>query len=151
MNKEEYMSLALKEAFKAKKIDEVPVGCIIVKNDKVLARAYNQKIRKKDPTSHAEIECIKKACNKLKSYYLDDCDMYITLEPCMMCTGAIIQSRLRKIYIGTKDSKGGSIVSSIELSTVKNINHYPEIEIGILQEECSKILKDFFKEKRNKK
>lgn len=151
MNKEEYMSLALKEAFKAKKIDEVPVGCIIVKNDKVLARAYNQKIRKKDPTSHAEIECIKKACNKLKSYYLDDCDMYITLEPCMMCTGAIIQSRLRKIYIGTKDPKGGSIVSSIELSTVKNINHYPEIEIGILQEECSKILKDFFKEKRNKK
>ena len=150
MNKEEYMSLALKEAFKAKKIDEVPVGCIIVKNDKVLARAYNQKIRKKDPTSHAEIECIKKACNKLKSYYLDDCDMYITLEPCMMCTGAIIQSRLRKIYIGTKDPKGGSIVSSIELSTVKNINHYPEIEIGILQEECSKILKDFFKEKRNK-
>ena len=145
------MSLALKEAFKAKKIDEVPVGCIIVKNDKVLARAYNQKIRKKDPTSHAEIECIKKACNKLKSYYLDDCDMYITLEPCMMCTGAIIQSRLRKIYIGTKDPKGGSIVSSIELSTVKNINHYPEIEIGILQEECSKILKDFFKEKRNKK
>ena len=151
MNKEEYMSLALKEAFKAKKIDEVPVGCIIVKNDKVLARAYNQKIRKKDPTSHAEIECNKKACNKLKSYYLDDCDMYITLEPCMMCTGAIIQSRLRKIYIGTKDPKGGSIVSSIELSTVKNINHYPEIEIGILQEECSKILKDFFKEKRNKK
>ena len=151
MNKEEYMSLALKEAFKAKKIDEVPVGCIIIKNDKVLARAYNQKIRKKDPTSHAEIECIKKACNKLKSYYLDDCDMYITLEPCMMCTGAIIQSRLRKIYIGTKDPKGGSIVSSIELSTVKNINHYPEIEIGILQEECSKILKDFFKEKRNKK
>ena len=151
MNKEEYMSLALKEAFKAKKIDEVPVGCIIVKNDKVLARAYNQKIRKKDPTSHAEIECIKKACNKLKSYYLDDCDMYITLEPCMMCTGAIIQSRLRKIYIGTEDPKGGSIVSSIELSTVKNINHYPEIEIGILQEECSKILKDFFKEKRNKK
>ena len=145
------MSLALKEAFKAKKIDEVPVGCIIVKNDKVLARAYNQKIRKKDPTSHAEIECIKKACNKLKSYYLYDCDMYITLEPCMMCTGAIIQSRLRKIYIGTKDPKGGSIVSSIELSTVKNINHYPEIEIGILQEECSKILKDFFKEKRNKK
>ena len=151
MKKEEYRSLALKEAFKAKKIDEVPVGCIIVKNDKVLARAYNQKIRKKDPTSHAEIECIKKACNKLKSYYLDDCDMYITLEPCMMCTGAIIQSRLRKIYIGTKDPKGGSIVSSIELSTVKNINHYPEIEIGILQEECSKILKDFFKEKRNKK
>lgn len=151
MSKEEYMSLAIKEALKARKIDEVPVGCIIVKNDKVLARAYNQKIKKKDPTSHAEIECIKKACKKLGSYYLNDCDMYITLEPCMMCTGAIIQSRLRKIYIGTKDPKGGSIVSSIELSAVKNINHYPEIEMGILQEECSKILKDFFKEKRNKK
>lgn len=151
MSKEEYMSLALKEALKARKIDEVPVGCIIVKNDKVLARAYNKKIKKKDPTSHAEIECIKKACKKLGSYYLNDCDMYITLEPCMMCTGAIIQSRLRKIYIGTKDPKGGSIVSSIELSAVKNINHYPEIEMGILQEECSKILKDFFKEKRNKK
>ena len=145
------MSLALKEAKKAKEIDEVPVGCIIVKDDKVLARAYNKKISKKDPTAHAETECIRKACKKENSYYLNDCEMYVTLEPCIMCTGAIIQSRLKKVYIGTKDPKGVSIVSSVNLSTIKNINHYPEIEIGILQEECSKILKDFFKEKRNKK
>ena len=151
MNKEYYMSLALKEAKKAKEIDEVPVGCIIVKDDKVLARAYNKKISKKDPTAHAETECIRKACKKENSYYLNDCEMYVTLEPCIMCTGAIIQSRLKKVYIGTKDPKGGSIESSINLYTIKNINHYPEIEIGILQEECSKILKDFFKEKRNKK
>lgn len=151
MNKDYYMFLALKEAEKAKKIDEVPVGCIIVKDDKVLSRAYNQKIKKKDPTSHAETECIRKACKKLNSYYLNDCDMYVTLEPCMMCTGAIVQSRLRKIYIGTKDPKGGSIVSSIKINDIKNINHYPEIEIGILEEECSKILKDFFREKRKKK
>lgn len=151
MEKEYWMSLALKEAVKARNKDEVPIGCIIVKDDKVLARAHNLKIRKKDSTRHAEVECIRKACKKLNSYYLNDCEMYVTLEPCMMCTGAIIQSRLKKIYIGTRDIKGGSIESSIEIKKVRNINHYPDYEIGILEDECSKILKDFFKEKRNKK
>ena len=97
MEKEYWMSLALKEAVKARNKDEVPIGCIIVKDDKVLARAHNLKIHKKDPTCHAEVECIRKACKKLNSYYLNDCEMYVTLEPCMMCTGAIIQSRLKKI------------------------------------------------------
>lgn len=151
MEKEYWMSLALKEAVKARNKDEVPIGCIIVKGDKVLARAHNLKIHKKDSTCHAEVECIRKACKKLNSYYLNDCEMYVTLEPCMMCTGAIIQSRLKKIYIGTRDIKGGSIESSIEIKKVRNINHYPDYEIGILEDECSKILKDFFKEKRNKK
>ena len=145
------MKEALKEAYKAQKKDEVPIGAVIVKDDVIIARAHNQKEQKQKATAHAEVLVIEKAEKKLGTWCLKDCDLYVTLEPCMMCTGAIIQSRLKKVYIGTKDPKGGSIVSSVNLSTIKNINHYPEIEIGILQEECSKILKDFFKEKRNKK
>ena len=148
MNKEEYMSLALKEANKAFKEDEVPIGCAIVLNDEVVALAHNTKIQKDDPTAHAEIECIKKACKKLKSKYLIDAEMYVTLEPCIMCSGAIIQSRIKKVYIGTKDPKGGAFGSCIDITNIKKLNHYPEVEIGVLESECSQILKDFFKNKR---
>lgn len=142
------MSLALKQAQKAYKEDEVPIGCVIVLNDEVIARAHNKKIKKADPTSHAEIECIKKACKKLGSKYLIDAQMYVTLEPCIMCSGAIIHSRLKKIYIGTLDPKGGAFGSCIDITKIKKLNHYPDVEIGILQEECSSILKEFFKSKR---
>ena len=142
------MGLAISEAKKALREDEVPVGAIIVLNDKVIAKAHNSKIKKNDPTSHAEIECIKKACKKLNSCYIENGDMYVTLEPCLMCTGAIINSRLNKVYIGTLDTKGGSFVSSIDIKKVKGLNHYPKYEIGIKKDECSNILKDFFKEKR---
>ena len=145
------MSLALKEAVKARNKDEVPIGCIIVKDDKVLARAHNLKIHKKDSTCHAEVECIRKACKKLNSYYLNDCEMYVTLEPCMMCTGAIVNSRIKKVYFATDDPKGGSLISNIRLSEVKKLNHYPKIETDIYKEEASELLKDFFRNKRKQK
>ena len=148
MNKEYFMSLALNQAKKAFEKDEVPVGCVIVFSNEVIAKSYNQKIKKQDPTSHAEIECIKKACKKMNSVYLNDCEMYVTLEPCIMCAGAIINSRIKKIYIGTADPKGGAFGSNVDVTKIKKLNHYPEVEIGVLQEECSKILKTFFKNKR---
>ena len=144
------MSLALKEANKAYQEDEVPIGCVIVLNDEVIAKAHNRKIKKDDPTAHAEIECIKKACKKLNSKYLVDAEMYVTLEPCIMCSGAIIQSRIKKVYIGTLDPKGGAFGSCVDVTSIKKLNHYPKVEIGIKQEECSSILKEFFKNKRNK-
>lgn len=150
-DKEHYMSLALAEARKAYNKDEVPVGCIIVSRETVLAKAYNNKVQKKDPTSHAEIECIKKAIKKLNSQYLNDCEMYVTLEPCLMCAGAIINSRIKKVYIGTNDPKGGAFGSSTDVLRIKNLNHYPKAEIGILKQECSSILKEFFNNKRKNK
>jgi len=143
------MSLALKQASIAKAKDEVPVGAVIVCGDEVVAKAYNQKEKRNLSLAHAEMLCIKKACQKLNTKYLSDCVMYVTLEPCMMCAGALVNSRIKKIYYGTKDPKGGSLESNIKLINIKNINHYPEIEGNILMDECSKILKDYFKSKRN--
>lgn len=145
------MKRALKEAQKALLIDEVPIGAVIVKDDKIIARGYNQRENKQDVTSHAEIEAIKKANKKLKSWRLVGCDIYVTVEPCIMCTGALIQSRIEHIYYGTEDYKGGAITSSIEVLNAKNINHHPEVEGGILREECSKIISDYFKNKRKEK
>lgn len=145
------MTLALKEARKAYKDDEVPVGCVIVLNDEVIAKAHNKKMSKQDPTSHAEMEAIKKACKKIDSKYLNDAEMYVTLEPCIMCAGAIMHSRIKKLYIGTTDPKGGAYGSCIDMCSIKWLNHYPIVKIGLLQKECSEILKEFFKEKRKNK
>ena len=141
------MSLAYNQAQKAFKEDEVPVGCVIVKDNKVIARAHNKKERKNSAVFHAEIECINKATKKLNNWNLTGCDMYVTLEPCMMCTGAIINSRIDNIYFGCKDPKGGALVSNIKLNKIKNLNHYPNIK-ELYSEECSLILKEFFKKKR---
>ena len=146
-----YMSKALKEAFKASQIDEVPIGCVIVKDNKIIARGHNKREIKNDVTSHAEMEAIRKANKKLNSWRLVDCDLYVTIEPCIMCMGAIYQSHIRKIYYGAPDPKGGAINSSINFKEIKNLNHYPEIEGGVLQEECSQIIKDYFKNKRKNK
>ena len=148
MEKEKYMMLAYKEAEKAFEEDEVPIGCVIIRNDKVIARAHNRKVRKDCAVFHAEIECIRKACKKLDNWNLKGCDIYVTLEPCLMCTGALINSRIDKIYFGCRDPKGGALVSNLNIYNVKNINHYPEIEEGLMKTECSQILKDFFKTKR---
>jgi len=148
MFKEKYLDLSIKQAKIAYIKDEVPVGCVIVKDDVVLAKAYNQKVKKNDSTSHAEIECIKKATRKLNTWHLDGCDMYVTLEPCMMCTGAIVNSRIKNVYFGAKDLKGGCLVSNIKIDEVKNINHYPKVHY-IENKECENLLKDFFKNKRN--
>lgn len=148
---EKYMKEALKEAKKALDKEEVPVGAIIVKDGKIIARAHNQKETKKIATKHAEILAINKACKKLDSWRLLDCEMYVTLEPCSMCAGALINSRIKKIYIGTDDLKTGACGSVLNLLDYK-FNHKVEVEKYILKEECEKILKEFFifLRKRNK-
>ena len=145
---EEFMKEALKEAKKAYKKLEVPVGAVIVKDGKIIARAHNQKETKYDTTKHAEILAIQKASKKLKSWRLIDCEMYVTLEPCSMCAGAIINSRIKKIYIGAKDEKTGAVGSKLNLFRDYTFNHEVDFEVGILEDECQKILKDFFKELR---
>ena len=149
--KEKYMRLALKEAKKAELIDEVPIGCVIVKDNKVISRGFNKREMKNDVTSHAEIEAIRKASKKLNDWQLIDCDLYVTIEPCLMCTGAIIQSRIRNVYYGSEDLKGGGLVSSLKISEISNLNHYPNIEGDILKDECSKIVKEYFANKRKNK
>lgn len=151
MNKEEYMAEALKEAKKAYNKLEVPVGAIIVKDGKIIAKAHNEKEMKHDTTKHAEILAIQKASKKLKTWRLYDCDMYVTLEPCTMCAGALIQSRIHKVYIGAMDEKTGSCGSVLNLFEDYKFNHKVECENGILKEECEKILKEFFKNLRKNK
>ena len=142
---ERFMKEALKEAKKAYDKLEVPVGAVIVKNGKIIARGYNQKETKKDTIKHAEIIAIEKASEKLDSWRLNDCEMYVTLEPCPMCAGAIINSRIKKIYIGTLDEKTGAVGSVLDLFSDYTFNHKVEVEKGIMQKDCEKILKDFFK------
>ena len=152
MEKEiKYMKEALKEAKKAELIDEVPIGCVIVKDDKIISRGHNQRETNQSPIGHAEIIAINKASKKLKSWRLEGCDIYVTLEPCIMCSGAIIQSRIRKVYYGAFDPKGGALGSSINVLEAQNINHHPEIISGVMQEECSKIITNYFKAKRQSK
>ena len=148
---EYFMKQALKEAEKAYKKLEVPVGAIIVKDGKIIARAYNQKESKTDTTKHAEILAIQKASKKLKSWRLIDCEMYVTLEPCTMCAGAIIHSRIKKVYIGAMDEKTGAVGSVLNLFEDYKFNHKPEVEKGILKEDCESLLKQFFKELRKLK
>ncbi len=148
---EKYMKEALKQAKKAYEKEEIPVGAIIVKDHKIIARAYNEKEYKLDTTKHAEILAIQKASKKLNSWRLTDCDMYVTLEPCSMCAGALIQSRIKKVYIGTMDKKTGACGSVLNLLEDYTFNHHVEAETGILAEECEKILKQFFKELRENK
>ena len=140
---EKFMKEALREAKKAYCKEEVPVGAVIVKDGKIIARAHNLKETKCSSICHAEILAIEKACKKLGAWRLTNCDMYVTLEPCTMCTGALINSRIRKLYIGTNDEKTGACGSKINLLEDVVFNHRVEIERGILQSECEAILKEF--------
>ena len=149
--KEKFMKEALKEAKRAYEKEEIPVGAVIVKDNKIIARAYNQKEEKRDTTKHAEIIAIQKASKKLDSWRLQDCEMYVTLEPCSMCAGAIIQARIKKIYIGTMDEKTGACGSVLNLLEDYKFNHKVEIEKDILKPECEEIIKQFFKELRKSK
>ncbi len=148
MTDDEFFILqAQKEAEKSAKKGEVPVGAVVVSENKVLSRAHNEVIEKNDPTAHAEIMAIRKACLKRKNYRLSDCDLYVTLEPCPMCLGAAVNSRIKRLIFGAYDPKSGA-VESIMKFPFDRMNHRVEIKGGVLAEECGKILKDFFKEKR---
>ncbi len=149
--KEKFMKEAIKQAQKAYNKQEIPVGAVIVKNNKIIARAYNKKEETKTATHHAEILAIQKASKKLGSWRLTGCEMYVTLEPCSMCAGALIQARIKKVYIGTMDEKTGSCGSVLNLLEDFTFNHKVEIETGIMQKECENILKNFFKDLRKSK
>lgn len=150
IREEKYIKLALKEAQKAQNKDEVPIGCVIVKNDKIIARGYNLRETKNNVIKHAEIVAIEKACKKLGSWRLVDCELYVTLEPCAMCAGAIYQARIKKVVFGADDLKGGALGGNFDLFKEK-LNHYPEVQRGVLKEECSLIISNYFKNKRKNK
>lgn len=145
-----YMKEALRLAKKAASIGEVPIGCVIVYEGKIIGRGYNRRTIDKNTLSHAELNAIRKASKYMGDWRLENCDIYITLEPCQMCSGAIIQARMRKVYIGCMNPKAGCAGSILNLLQMPQFNHQAEIEIGILEEECSLILKNFFKELRQK-
>ena len=150
MKNNKFMLEALKEAKKAYELGEVPVGCVIVKDDKIIARAFNLRENKQSPIAHAEILAIEKAAKKLGSWRLLDTTMYITLEPCTMCSGAIINSRIPNVIYGARDPRFGAHISLLNLFDVK-FNHDVNIEGGLMEEECSLIIKDFFSSLRCKK
>ena len=148
---EKYMKAAIREAKKAYKLEEVPIGCVIVRKNKIIARGYNRRNTDKNTLAHAEISAIKKASKKTGDWRLEDCTMYVTLEPCQMCAGAIVQSRMGKVVIGSMNPKAGCAGSVINLLQMKQFNHQVEMETGVLEEECSVMLSGFFQELREKK
>ena len=147
---EKYMKMAIREAKKAYKLGEVPIGCVIVYNDKVIGRGYNRRKTDKNTLSHAELAAIKKASKYIGDWRLEGCTMYVTLEPCQMCAGAIVQGRVDKVVIGCMSPKSGCAGSIINILQMSEFNHQVEIEKGCLEEECSKMLSDFFIELREK-
>ena len=151
MNDEKYMKFAIAEAKKAEIIDEVPIGCVIVKDDQVIASAYNEREISQQSIAHAEILAIKKANELLKSWRLDGCTLYVTLEPCPMCAGAILLSRIERVVYGAADLKGGCLESCMKMYDTKGFNHYPLVCGGVMDEECGSLLSDFFRRKRMSK
>ena len=148
---EKYMRAAIKQAQKAYAINETPIGCVIVYEGKIIGRGYNRRNTDKDPLAHAEIKAIKKASKKMGDWRLEQCTMYVTLEPCQMCAGAIIQSRLTRVVVGCMNPKAGCVGSVLNLLEMDGFNHKVEVIRGVLQEECSIMLSDFFRELREKK
>ena len=144
------MKSALILAKRARQAEESPVGCVIVHDGKIIARGYNLRQSRQDVTLHAEMNAIRKACRRLGSWRLEDCDLYVTLEPCYMCSGTIIQARMRHVYFGASDPKAGAVVSQNHLFDLDH-NHHVEYTGGILEEPCRTELTEFFKELRSKK
>jgi tRNA(adenine34) deaminase len=153
IDSEKYMKEALKQAKKAYELKEVPIGCVITYENKIIARGYNRRNTDKNTLSHAEIIAINKASKKMGDWRLEGCTLYVTLEPCQMCAGAIVQSRIDKVVIGSMNAKAGCAGSILNILQMEEFNHQVETEYGVLEEECSEILKQFFKELRvrNKK
>ena len=149
-NDENFMRLAIREAQKAYKNGDVPVGAIIVRNGKIIAKAYNRKEKKQNAIYHAEVLAINKACKKLKSFRLDDCEMFVTLEPCPMCSGAILSCRLKRVCFGAYDNNYGCVGSKYNFLEDKDFEHLIKNEGGILEEECKNLIKNFFVDIRKK-
>ncbi|MBR3280868.1 MAG: tRNA adenosine(34) deaminase TadA [Clostridia bacterium] len=151
-SKEYYMKQALKQAKKAYSIDEVPIGAVIVKNNEIISRAYNQREKNHKSTAHSEIIAIEKACKKLNSWRLNNCEIYVTVEPCPMCAGAILNSRMKKVYFGALDEKSGAVVSNLHMLDLDKTfcNHKVEYESELLKDECQDLLKDFFSKLRER-
>ncbi len=145
---EKFMKKALHQARRAAAIGEIPIGCVIVRDGKVIARGFNERLHKKSTLAHAEISAIDRASKKLGDWRLEGCTMYVTLEPCQMCSGALVQSRIDRVVIGTMNPKAGCAGSILNLLQMPEFNHQVEITAGVLQEECSAILQDFFKDLR---
>jgi tRNA(adenine34) deaminase len=153
MMNEKYMRQALKQAGKAYHLGEVPIGCVIVYQDKIIGRGYNKRNTKKTTLAHAELVAIEKASKAMGDWRLEDCIMYVTLEPCQMCAGAIVQARIKKVVVGTMNPKAGCAGSVLNLLQMKEFNHQVELTTGVLEEECTKVLQTFFQDLRirNKK
>lgn len=145
---EKYMKKALKEAEKAYKLGEVPIGCVIVYEGKIIGRAYNRRNTDKNTLAHAEITAINKASKKIGDWRLEGCTLYVTLEPCQMCSGAIVQSRMDRVVMGTRNPKAGCAGSILNILNMPEFNHQVDITEGVLEEECSSVLQKFFKELR---
>ena len=148
---EKFMKEAIRQAKKARKLEEVPIGCVIVSDGKIIARGYNRRNTDKNTLSHAELNAIRKASKKLGDWRLEECTMYITLEPCQMCAGAIVQARIPKVVIGAMNPKAGCAGSVLNILQIDKFNHQVEIEQGILEKECSQMLSEFFRQLRKKK
>ena len=148
---EKFMKAAITQARKAYTIDEVPIGCVIVQNDKIIARGYNRRNIDKNTLAHAELSAIRKASKKTGDWRLEDCTMYVTLEPCQMCAGAIVQSRMKRVVIGSMNAKAGCAGSVLNLLQMQQFNHQVEITRGVREEECSQMLSQFFRELRKRK
>ena len=148
---EKFMKQAIKQAKKAYAIGEVPIGCVIVHDGKVIGRGYNRRTIDKNTLAHAELMAIRKASKKMNDWRLEDCTMYVTLEPCQMCSGAIVQSRMTRVVVGCMNPKAGCAGSILNLLQMEEFNHQVELEIGVLEEECSQMMKTFFKELRDAK
>jgi tRNA(adenine34) deaminase len=150
MSKEKFMKIALEEAQKAYELGEIPIGAVVTRNDEVISTAYNRRETGKNAVYHAELEAIYKACEKLGGWRLWECELYVTLEPCPMCAGAIVNAKIPKVYFGAYDSKNGGCGSAVNILNMPN-NFRPEFEGGILEDECSGIIKEFFKNLREKR
>lgn len=148
---EKYMKEAIKQAKKAKKTGDVPIGCVIVYEDKIIARGYNKRNAKKTTLAHAELLAMAKASKYIGDWRLEDCTMYVTLEPCQMCAGAIVQARIPKVVIGTMNPKAGCAGSVLNLLKIEQFNHQVDVVYDVLKEECSTMLSDFFRELREQK
>ena len=146
-----YMFEAIKQAKKAEKVEDVPIGCVIVFDGQIIARGYNKRNKKKSTLCHAEIEAIGRATKKMGDWRLDNCTMYVTLEPCPMCAGAIVQARIKRVVIGAMNPKAGCAGSIVNLLQMDGFNHKVEITTGIYEKECSEIMKNFFAKLRIKK